>query len=81
MRSICCINFPNVSDSFTFRLQSQPDYSQPDPNDSNSVGPLADVESWRVTLEVARALATAQARGLRHGALAPRWVLRGLVAM
>src|SRR3954454_18137977 len=34
---------PNVTDSFTFRLQSQPDYSQPDPNDSNSVGPLARV--------------------------------------
>ena len=40
-------------------------------------GPLADVESWRVTLETARALAAAQARGLRHGALTPRWVLRG----
>jgi hypothetical protein len=40
-------------------------------------GPLADVESWRVTLEVARALAAAQARGLRHGGLTPRWVLRG----
>ena len=40
-------------------------------------GPLADVESWRITLEVARALASAQAGGLRHGALAPRWVLRG----
>ena len=40
-------------------------------------GPLADVESWRVTLEAARALAAAQARGLRHGALTPRWVLRG----
>jgi putative peptidoglycan lipid II flippase len=40
-------------------------------------GPLADIESWRVTFEVARALASTQARGLRHGALAPRWVLRG----
>ncbi len=40
-------------------------------------GPLADIESWRVSLEVARALASAHARGLRHGALAPRWVLRG----
>jgi hypothetical protein len=40
-------------------------------------GPLADVESWRVALDVARALAAAQARGLQHGALGPRWVLRG----
>jgi hypothetical protein len=40
-------------------------------------GPLADVESWRVTLEAGRALAAAHARGLRHGALTPRWVLRG----
>src|SRR5207302_6339621 len=40
-------------------------------------GPLADVESWRVTLEVARALAGAEAHDLHHGALAPHWVLRG----
>lgn len=40
-------------------------------------GPLADVESWRVALEVARALGAAQAHALRHGALTPRWVLRG----
>src|SRR3954454_22358419 len=30
-------------------------------------GPLADVESWRVTLEVARALAEADAASLHHG--------------
>ncbi len=42
-----------------------------------ATGPLADVESWRVTLETARALTAAHARGLRHGALSPRWVLRG----
>jgi hypothetical protein len=40
-------------------------------------GPLPDVEAWRVTLEVAQALASAQAQGLGHGALAPHWVLRG----
>jgi hypothetical protein len=40
-------------------------------------GPLPDVESWRVTLESARVLALADAQGLHHGALAPRWVLRG----
>jgi len=40
-------------------------------------GPLADVESWRITLEVARALAAAAEGGLHHGALAPHWVLRG----
>ncbi len=40
-------------------------------------GPLADVESWRVTLECGRAVAAAAAVGLRHGGLAPRWVQRG----
>ena len=40
-------------------------------------GPLPDVEAWRVTLEVAQALASVQAQGLGHGALAPHWVLRG----
>ena len=34
---------PGTTDSFTIALRSQPDYSQPDPNDSNSYGPLADV--------------------------------------
>jgi uncharacterized repeat protein (TIGR01451 family) len=32
-----------TSDSFGIALRSQPDYSQPDPNDSNSYGPPADV--------------------------------------
>ena len=40
-------------------------------------GPLTDLEAWRVTLDVAQALASAQAQGLGHGALAPHWVLRG----
>jgi hypothetical protein len=40
-------------------------------------GPLADVESWRVALDVARALANVHALGLQHGAIGPRWVLRG----
>ena len=40
-------------------------------------GPLPDLEAWRVTLEVAQALASVQAQGLGHGALAPHWVLRG----
>ena len=36
--------FGESADIFSFSLSSQPDYSQPDPEDSNSVGPLADVE-------------------------------------
>lgn len=40
-------------------------------------GPLTDLEAWRVTLDVAQALASAQAQGLGHGALAPHWVQRG----
>ena len=40
-------------------------------------GPLPDLEAWRMTLEVAQALASVQAQGLGHGALAPHWVLRG----
>jgi hypothetical protein len=40
-------------------------------------GPLPDLEAWRVSLEVARALAAVEAQGLGHGALAPHWILRG----
>jgi hypothetical protein len=40
-------------------------------------GPLPDVESWRITREVAGALAAADEAGLSHGALAPQWVMRG----
>ena len=40
-------------------------------------GPLPDLEAWRLTLDVAQALAAAQVHGLGHGALAPHWVLRG----
>jgi uncharacterized repeat protein (TIGR01451 family) len=32
-----------ITDSLSISLRSQPDYSQPDPNDSNSYGPPADV--------------------------------------
>ncbi len=39
-------------------------------------GPLVDAESRRLTLELARTLATAARDGLEHGALAPRWVIR-----
>jgi len=39
--------------------------------------PLSDHDAWFMVLEVARALASTSAQGLGHGALAPRWVLRG----
>lgn len=39
-------------------------------------GPLPDATACAVVQEVAWALATADAQGLHHGALGPRWVLR-----